>query len=155
MFNTYLEYPIRNSGNLIGSRTFLDFFNQLYKFGFLSQRVVPQLEFRQIGNSLTNTYTAFRYYYQDFGIKGIIIMQIIYSHIFNTIYLQIKRNCVKWIIPIYSFLFFSLVMHVIADQFFSILSIGFIETIVEIFIIYWIESHIAFRMGKIKAVNIR
>ncbi|MCM1126510.1 MAG: oligosaccharide repeat unit polymerase [Lachnospiraceae bacterium] len=154
-FNTYMENPIRNTGNLIGSQTFKDLFNLLYKFDFFSTRIIPQLEFRKVGNQLTNTYTAFRYYYQDFGIQGIVIMQVIFSFIFNEVYLRIKKHGDSRMIPIYSFLFFALVMHVILDQFFSILSIGFIETIIEIFILYWIESHIAVRIRTRKIPTMR
>lgn len=142
LFNEYLKKPIINQGTAVGTLTFKDLFNLLYKYGFREKRIVPQLEFRRIGEIYTNTYTAFRYYYQDYKACGVIVLQMIFSAVYNCIYKSIKQKMCKILIPIYGFMFFGLVMHVVSDQFFSILSFGYIETIMHMLLILFLETKV-------------
>ena len=142
LFDAYMQHPFKNTGSLVGTQTFKDFFNLLYKYGFRQARVIPQLEFRNMGNTINNTYTAFRYYYQDFGIKGVVLLQMLLSFIYNMLYLRIKKHGSECFVVVYSFVFFALVMHCIVDQFFSIISFGYVETIGWIIMLWIFETRV-------------
>lgn len=43
------------------------------------------------GMSLGNVYTAFREYYYDFGIAGVVILSAIHSGLYTTLYLKLRR----------------------------------------------------------------
>ena len=153
LFNEYMQHPIRNTGSMVGAQTFKDFYNLLYKYGLRSYRIIPQLEFRNMGDTVNNTYTAFRYYYQDFGIKGVVVLQAVLSLIYNFIYSRVKHGGKEYAIVVYSFIFYALIMHCISDQFFSILSFGYVETIMWILIIWCFETSIAVRITPIPGDN--
>ena len=64
-------------------------------WGFLSKfrniNVVGHLEFRHSGGIHGNTYTAYREYYNDFGITGVIILEFIFAFFLYETLCKIKK----------------------------------------------------------------
>ena len=128
-----------------GNETFTALNNDL--FGY-SDNI--HLEFRQSnGIWIGNVYTALRNYYQDFGLEGVIVLQIIYSVIMTSLYLIASNKNNKssnFILPIYALFGFTLILHSYRDFFFStIVSFNYINIIIYMFIIMFIFKKIRFK----------
>lgn len=122
------------------NETFPGFAATLYRLGFGDEIVHKSLEFRysETGILLGNIYTGLRRYYADFGIIGVVIIQIIFSLIFNYLYYRSKK-ATKFspfnvtIIIVYAYSIFSVVTQAMEDHFFIDLSVGYI---IELLIVY-------------------
>lgn len=77
-----------------GSETFASLCRTLNNRLHLGYNIAkPELEFRYIGSlKISNIYTAFRRYYSDFGLPGIIIIPSILGYWFTATYEKIKRR---------------------------------------------------------------
>lgn len=83
-FNLYIEDPPNRLQKLFGQESFMGIYSTLEKFKLVDLSGVyltnSNLEFRQSnGVAIGNVYGAIRRYYNDFGISGVIILQIIAS----------------------------------------------------------------------------
>lgn len=102
LFDDYLKNPIKNS-DYFGKETFWGIYNFLYLLTKNRKYFYDfTLEFRTIdGTNMGNVYSAFRSFYADFGILGIVIMPAIMGIFFGFLYGYIKshdhRHLVKFI----------------------------------------------------------
>lgn len=103
-FDIFVQEPLDSA--IFGSETFASLFKSLnYRLdlGFSTQ---THLEFRYIGDlKISNIYTAFRRYYADFGIVGLIVIPTILGGVFSYLYENIKCKGMKGIID-FNIIFF-------------------------------------------------
>ena len=132
-FNSFLENPIRNT-QIFGKETFWGIYDVLGKLFKKSEYIYDYtLEFNSINSfGLGNVYTAFRLFYADFGIYGIIILPFIQGAIFSLFYSTIKNNIhiktnirlfqkslIDFRVIIYATIVHSLILMFYADWFYS------------------------------------
>ncbi|MDY2698424.1 MAG: O-antigen polymerase [Lachnospiraceae bacterium] len=140
MFDKYLQSPLPRT-KYFGGETFYGIYTGLRKLGLTKYHEIYHLEFRTLGRQVlgSNTYTAIRRYYQDFGVTGVAVFQVLMSLIVNSYYYfvirSINRSEFKEII--YCFFYYSIPLHPINETFFSVgFSIGSIIYILD-FILLW------------------
>ena len=105
------------------------------------------MEFRQSnGVAIGNVYGAIRRYYNDFGIGGVIVLQMIASTFFNTFYYCLKKasnNHSKFIYLFYAYLFYHVYELPIDDTFFkNFISFNMITTFIVLYIVYYIFTNV-------------
>ncbi len=139
LFDIYLESPIAES-EIFGKETFYGINRTLAKLGIINPYKM-HLEFRSLGNSSGNVYTSFRNFYQDFGMAGVYICQIMLVIIWSLYYKKVKyKNLSKGIdvsLIIYCKYIGCLFLHSFRDNFFS--TVVTFSTITVIFYIYAIQ----------------
>lgn len=135
LLDDYFKKPIISS-NLFGKESFWGIYNFLHSITGNSLYAYDYtLEFRTInGINLGNVYTAFRMYYSDFKMVGVVIMNFIAGIVFATLYVMIRLNIkirlsnfnifrsksmLDFNIIIYSVIIHSVIMMFYADWFFS------------------------------------
>lgn len=123
--------------------TFPGLLQSLYKLGFSNISVRKSLEFRHVlddGEYLGNVYTGLRRMYNDYGYFGMMLIQILYSWLFNWIYYKIKTDCKDtytskfWVI-FYAQTIYCIIIQSMEDAFFINLSLGYF---IELIILYLI-----------------
>lgn len=146
LFDMYVTSGSHNTSRLWGQETFVNvwkFIGQRTGNSTLSNLVMNK-EWRGVnGFSLGNVYTAFREYYADFGIIGVIILSAVHSFIFSNAYQRINSvqhkvaaNKIDFSILMYAYLAQSLFYFSIDDRFFqAYLSYSTLQTVVIMFIL--------------------
>lgn len=135
LFSLYLETPPAN----YCYETFSGIINSFNKLGItdLPIRTYHEFRFSSTGVLVGNVYTAFRSFYNDYGILGVCLLSFIMSSIFNLMYHKIrfskniKNNA--FLIILYSSLLYTVVFSFFVDYFYARFSIGLL---IEIFIMY-------------------
>lgn len=157
LFDLYMQNPIEKS-QLWGKETFSSVYLLISKFDIV-EPYKRHLEFRESnGIIIGNVYGAFRKYYQDFGILGVIILQIISAYFFNTFYYYIKYNTKKnsgFKLLLYAFIVHGLFYIPIDDLIFSgLISMNYLTLIIYLRIWYWIliEKKVIFKNSYQKIV---
>lgn len=91
LLDLYMRNPIRET-KIIGKESFYALNSTLSKLGIVEQYRM-HLEFRSSnGIVIGNVYTALRCFYHDFGMMGVISLQLLLSIIWTCWYKRIKRN---------------------------------------------------------------
>lgn len=91
LLDLYLKNPIENDG-IFGKESFYALNNTLAKFDIIPKYRM-HLEFRSSnGVVIGNVYTAFRCFYHDFGIIGVVILQALLSIIWTCWYKRIIKQ---------------------------------------------------------------
>lgn len=149
LLNLYIENPISES-EIFGQETFVAINKTLYKLGVLDREYKIYLEFRSSnGIVIGNVYTALRSYIQDFGILGMIFMQVILSGIITILYENVKKtnlNKVSILLIFYAISIHSIFLHAYSEFFFNtILSINYIVLFICIYIV---KKFIVVKNGK-------
>ena len=141
LLDQYLKDGSFISDNL---ETFPGIIQSLEKMGILASSFHKSLEFRYspTGVYLGNVYTGLRRYYHDFGIPGIIIIQLLYGYLFSAMYSKIKKmrfmdSGRAFFVTTYSSILFCIMTQSIEDHFWIDLSLGFV---VELFVAYIITK---------------
>lgn len=142
-FQKYIENPFGNFENVIGAETFPGILGFLSKF-ISDLNIVGNLEFRYSGSIHGNTYTAFRSYYHDFGILGVILLEGIFAIVYSVwinkikvITINRKKNYQRSII-IFGCFAYPLVYEPIAAQLYrTVLSVNGLTYLVIIYGLYW------------------
>ena len=129
LFDMFIQNPPSKVHELFGQETFINLWTWLGTFTHDSRMtgLIMNKEFRTFnGLQLGNVYTAFREYYFDFGIVGVIILPFIHSVFFTTFYQKISQNKTNWKknefdlqIILYSYLSVALVYYSIDDRLFQ------------------------------------
>lgn len=143
LLDDYFQNPPESDGHF-GSETLIGIQKLLYKLKLSDYKRITHLEFRQLGsNSKGNVYTALRRYYQDFGMSGVIICQLILSAAYCIFYNKIKqqRRFNKednyWLI-VYCIIIPAMVVHSIIDVFYmEIISVGYLAQFILLRLAYW------------------
>ena len=149
LFDQYVKKPIASS-DYFGEETFYGLYTVLRKLGLSSYDKIGHLEFRRLGNYgyASNTYTAIRRYYRDFGMLGIVVFVSITSLFYSIFYYyQLrkpnKRTQYKEIL--YAFMFYAIPMYSINELFFSsYISVAFIVYCVELWLLWFVVTKIRF-----------
>ncbi len=146
VFDQYVKHPISH-GKYFGEETFYGIYTALRKLGLSDYHKIAHLEFRGVGRSTSNTYTAIRRYYHDFGIIGVVVFQGICSWFYSYFYYFKcrSRNCKPITIILYAFLLFPIALHSINEQFFSaIISVAYAMYVIEIIVLWKILYNVRF-----------
>ena len=146
-FNLYIEKPPLNSHLLWGQETFMGIYRTLDKFKLINiaevyfQNGNLEMRFSNTGVLLGNVYGAIRRYYNDFGIVGVVILQVMCSIFYNTFYSKIRKNKLrdyKWGILFYSYLLYHIFEIAIDDTFYkTFLSFNMLTTFITLYIVYY------------------
>ncbi len=155
LFDQYIKNPLPR-GEYFGEETFFSIYNALRKFGLTNYHKIAHLEFRYlVPNRInSNTYTALRRYYHDFGILGIIVFQALTSLFYSYVYYFKCRTvrCKPLTIILYSFAFYPVVLHPINEIFFSALcSISYLIFVIEIIMFWKLIHNVRFVFGNNRA----
>lgn len=129
----YISSAIRNFDLFIGSftgtntifgrETFFPLNRLLYNFFGIGEYYSITLSFNSIsGMNIGNIYTAFRRYYSDFGILGIVVLPGFLGYFFSSMYNKVKARAkkgqVSYQMILFSYLSTSLFYMPIEDRFF-------------------------------------
>lgn len=152
LLDLYLKDPIPKS-NIIGKETFYNINQMLAKFG-IGESYTVHLEFRQHnGIPLGNVYTAFRRMYQDFGLIGLIVLQLVFSIVTFLYYRRVRKekdlSQIKIGIVFFGVLAHSLLLNSFSEFFYS----SIISTNYILIFIYMII--IKFLLTKVKIKKVR
>lgn len=96
-FDDFVKKPVKSNTGLIGNDETLRYFSTFMSVHLhKGTKTLLPLEFRYInGKSIGNIFTAFRRYYSDFGIGGIICFSSILGYIMTLMYEKSKRSCIE------------------------------------------------------------
>ncbi len=112
-FDEYLESTSTTEvlSQNFGEHTFIGIQQILYKLNVIDYYNVYQTEWIDFGNGLKcNVFTGIKTYFQDFGLGGIIVFQILFGMVYTFLYLKGKNNY-KYLI------FYGLIGITLIDQF--------------------------------------
>lgn len=137
-FNRYGQEPIEKS-EIPGAETFYNLYASLDRYGVthfdIESKHSIHLEYRYYGDSMVgNVYTAYRRWYHDFGIMGVLILNGIMSCFFHLIYYCFRYNKFKYMkhftVILTGYLSWTLFMHPIDSYLYiSVLQITFCTNI--------------------------
>lgn len=149
-FDKYIKNPYSNFQGIIGAETFPGLLGFISKFA-PNLNVVGNLEFRYSGTIHGNTYTAYRQYYNDFGIAGVFILEFIFSFIYTKWIRKVKysnSNQIRHIIVFGAFAY-PLFYGTIAAQFYRlVVSINGLTNYLFILLTYYFIFKLKIRMKR-------
>lgn len=139
-FDVFVKEPLERNMGLIGNDETLRYFSTFLAVHMRhGEKPLLPLEFRYIdGKSIGNIFTAFRRYYSDFGIAGIIIFSSILGFIMSILYIKSKKNCIKkrnaFVILLFSWLS-KPVFYMAIEDYFYVSNIT-INSLYKMFVLY-------------------
>lgn len=136
----YLEESIESS-DPIGEESFSGVYYTLNKLHIIDYTKAQTHEWRAFADNGTlssNVYTSIRSYYKDFGIFGVIILQLLFGFIITIFYLKTKHSSNILSSIIYFNYLYILFDQVRDEQFYSLISISSIAQILIIIITFYI-----------------
>lgn len=148
LFDMFLKNP-PNPSTLWGKETFYGLLKNIRQIGIVDfEPYIVHLEFRYSnGVNIGNVYTAFRRNIYDFGIAGMIILQMIWSGLLSSWYNGFLRKFNYISILFYSMIGYTLCLHSINDYFYmNIFSIGQIITFMLTYIVYYCVTKIKIKL---------
>ena len=121
----------------IGENTLFGWYNFIRIFGFDFPVHETPLEFTYIPNFYSNIYTALRRYIQDYGIPGMLIIEMLLGTFYGIIYEKIKvTKNTGGLLLFYGMIFYPIAEHPIEERFFcKVLTGGSIFEIVMTIIV--------------------
>ena len=137
--DSYLKRDDNPHSEIVGIETFSSLSRRLYQIGLIKTDKTPtvHLGWRYVnGRNLGNVYTSYRRWINDFGYIGMFILNAIEAAFFSVIYNLLKHKRIKNKIPIiiYSYLFYTLVLHSVDSVFYNtVFSIGFMMFLAFLF----------------------
>lgn len=123
-FDLFLSHsPVKNT--VFGQETLFVINRYLYDWFGIGEIYSLGLEFYDVkGSNIGNLFTAFRRYYADFGITGVIILPAFLGGMFSILYNEAKRNArrghISYSLLLFSYLVTSLFYFPLEDRFFII-----------------------------------
>lgn len=147
LFDLYLQDVIRS--DVWGEKTFAALYKTLTSFG-IAEPSIRHFEFRSSnGIVIGNVYGAFRRYYQDFGITGVIIFPAILACIYNLLYSRVKKERPKrnasFRLLMYAFIIEGIFFMPIDDFFFSsIISVNYVTLLILLKLTYMFIFDVSF-----------
>lgn len=150
-FNLYMLNPPSNTHQIWGQESFTGLYSTLQKFGLVDVSSVyltnTNLEFRMSnGVSIGNVYGAVRRYYNDFGLVGVIILQLTCSIFYNAFYHKIKKahsNESKFQYLFYAYLVYHIYEMPIDDTFFkNFISFNMLTTFIVLYMVYYLFTNV-------------
>lgn len=140
LFDLFIKQPIHNYSTW-GFETFQSLNGTLRDLGMPIPKSLMAKEFRTYnGINLGNVYTAYRNWYADFNLRGVIILQFIFALFYNLYYYILRKSRLsrhKIAIIIYGYMSMALFLHPIEDWFYSMfISVGFVTYLIIFPVIY-------------------
>ncbi|MCC4344801.1 O-antigen polymerase [Limosilactobacillus reuteri] len=141
LFDLFVTDSVKHISPVWGFQTFSSLIKTFRGFIPSIPDAISNQEFRIFnGISLGNVYSAYRGWYEDFGLRGDLILQGIYSLFYSVFYYELKRHGFsmhKFATIIYGYMATSILLHPISDFLFSMfLSIGFCIYLVIFYLLY-------------------
>lgn len=147
LLDLYLENPTPKS-TILGEDTFTATNKLAYQLGIYDSYSSLHSEFRfSNGVTVGNVYTAYRSYYHDFGMTGVIVLQSLLSIIITLYYENIKIKANKCTINI-SIIMYCIIIHTIflnsyREFFYStVISINYLILLICLIVIKYFLLHI-------------
>lgn len=140
LLDLFIKQPIHDL-SIWGKETFVSINGTLRELGFNIPKYLMHKEFRTYnGIELGNVYSAYRSWYADFGVVGVIVLQSLLSLFYNVYYYVMKKKGFilhKIAVLLYGYFSMALFLHPIADWFYPIfMSVGTIIYIVLFTFVY-------------------
>lgn len=140
LFDMFIMNPIHDSA-IWGKETFVSLIGTFRDFGINIPLYIQHKEFRIYnGIELGNVYSAYRNWFADFGICGVITLQSLFAIFYNFYYYFLQKKGVtnhKLAFIIYGYMAEGIFLHPIDDWLFSIyLSVGMIIYLLLFFLLY-------------------
>lgn len=155
LFDMFLQDPVSSSCHIWGAETFYGLLGDLKSSGLIEYAdYSSHLEFRSNNGVLIgNVYTAFRREISDFGITGMLLLQMLCSAILSGCYNK-KQNFTYSGILFYAMSAYPLFLHSINDSFYmSIVSIGTLYTFLITFAIFRIVTRLNIITGNTRSIQ--
>ena len=161
-FDIFVKEPLERNTGLIGNDETLRYFSTFFAVHRgQGQKTLLPLEFRYIkGKSIGNIFTAFRRYYSDFGIGGIIFFSIMLGFVMTLLYAKSRSYCQKrencFYILAFAWLSKSVFFMAIEDYFYvSIISLNGIykERILYILYMRLVKNKKLLKLSKKKVIK--
>ena len=154
-FDLFIQ-SFRGTNEIVGRETFFPLNRLLYNVFGIGEFYSIGLEFNSIsGINIGNIYTAFRRYYSDFGIMGVMILPGILGFFFSSVYNRVKvyakNGQISFQMILLSYLSSSLFYMPIEDRFFIYdLALSRIAMYILMYILfkYIIEGRLRFGMNR-------
>jgi len=137
-FDNYLNLP-KVPNEYFAEETLVGVNNLLNRIGIYEREFSRVLDFTAIDSkTTTNIYTSLRRYIQDFGVFGMIIVQVLIGFFFGALYSKIKKSKrFNYVVIFYAIIFMSIIYQSIDEQFLTtFLSTTQIFTILFTYIFY-------------------
>lgn len=140
LLDLFIKQPIYDL-SIWGKETFVSINGTLRDLGFNIPKYLMHKEFRIYnGIELGNVYSAYRSWYADFGVVGVIILQSLLSTFYNIYYYLMKKkgfNSHKILFLLYGYFSMALFLHPIEDWFYPMfIAVGTVIYIVLFIFIY-------------------
>lgn len=140
LFDMFIKQPIHDT-TIWGKETFVAILGTLRDIGFNIPVYLQHKEFRFYnGIELGNVYSAYRNWFADFGLTGVIVLQGLFALFYNNYYYLLQRNGInnhKLAFIIYGYMSEAIFLHPIDDWLFSnYLSLGIIIYLILFYILY-------------------
>lgn len=140
LLDLFIKQPIHDL-SIWGKETFVSINGTLRDLGFNIPKYLMHKEFRIYnGIELGNVYSAYRSWYADFGVVGVIILQSLLSIFYNAYYYLMKKKGFvlhKILFLLYGYFSMALFLHPIEDWFYPMfIAVGTIIYIVLFILIY-------------------
>ena len=142
-FDLFVKEPLEKNMGLIGNDETLRYFSMFLAVHMhRGEKTLLPLEFRYIdGKSIGNIFTAFRRYYSDFGIVGIVIFSIILGLVMSLLYAKSKKACIykknAFVILLFSWLSKPIFYMAMEDYFYvSNISMNSLYKILVLYLLY-------------------
>lgn len=149
-FNKLLNKVVSFDKLYFGSDVFIGPIDLLNRFGANIELQSVTAPFVMIGDTSTNIYGSFGRYYADFGVIGLILVNIFLGFFFHVLYLKLQRDNynIERRLAIYMVLSKVLYDFCIEERFFtSVISLGTILRIIYIVIFFKLFS-MRIKIGK-------
>ncbi len=148
-FDIFLEnYPTHIG--YIGEETFTGVYLLLNKFNVLDFTRIASYGWETIGGMHSNIYTSLKAYFFDFGILGVVILQLIFGFL-TTLYYSLSKKCNKRIFMfIYFFYIYIFIEQIRAEQFYALISSTTVSQLLIILVVYYL----LYKFDKVKLKGI-
>lgn len=151
--NLYIKEFINNI-HTMGRETFILLMQGLNKYNItnfdISAAQTAHLEFRFYNDIMIgNVYTAYRRWFADFGIWGIVVLNGFMSFVYNFVYYIFKHSGLKkynhLLLIIFGYISFGLFLHPIDSYFYtSVFQITFGTNLVLFVVLYFLAFNISY-----------
>lgn len=142
LFDMFISDPVIS--DLWGKETFVPVHRMLQNLGIENYPAyIAHKEFREVnGVGLGNVYTAYRAWYADFGMAGIVLLGGFVATFYNYFYYKIRSHSIynhRFMLIIYGYMSSGLFLHSIDDVFFPyFVSLGFLSIILLFWALYYV-----------------
>lgn len=149
LFSLYIENPPESA-----YETFAGLLTSFNKIGLTNSTIRSYHEFRfsSTGILIGNVYSAFRNYYNDYGLLGVCFFSYALSFIFNLSYhrIRVEKNLYKhsFRVIVYSAFLYCIVFAFFVDYFFARISLGLFIEVIIMYLVYYVVIKKRFYIGK-------